>query len=64
VRQFHALFSVSDKTDLPEFARRLAKCGAQIVSTGGTGKILREAGLKVQDVSDLTGFPEMMDGRV
>jgi phosphoribosylaminoimidazolecarboxamide formyltransferase/IMP cyclohydrolase len=64
LKQFHALFSVSDKTGLPEFARRVAKAGGQLVSTGGTAKALREAGLKVQDVSELTGFPEMMDGRV
>ena len=64
MRSFHALFSVSDKTGLPEFARRVAKAGGQLVSTGGTAKALREAGLKVEDVSDVTGFPEMMEGRV
>ena len=64
MRTFHALFSVSDKTGLPEFARRVAKAGGQLVSTGGTAKALREAGLKVRDVSEVTGFPEMMEGRV
>lgn len=64
MRTFHALFSVSNKNGLPEFARRVAKVGAQLVSTGGTAKALREAGLKVQDVADVTGFPEMMEGRV
>ena len=64
MRTFHALFSVSDKTGLPEFARRVAKAGGQLVSTGGTAKALREAGLKVRDVADVTGFPEMMEGRV
>ncbi|MFA5861752.1 MAG: bifunctional phosphoribosylaminoimidazolecarboxamide formyltransferase/IMP cyclohydrolase [Candidatus Thermoplasmatota archaeon] len=64
MKQFHALFSVSDKTGLPEFARSVSKAGGQLVSTGGTARALREAGLKVQDVSDITGFPEMMDGRV
>ena len=63
-RPFHALFSVSDKTGLTEFAKRLAKVGGSLISTGGTAKALREAGLSVQDVSDVTGFPEMMDGRV
>jgi phosphoribosylaminoimidazolecarboxamide formyltransferase/IMP cyclohydrolase len=64
LRSFHALFSVSDKTGLPEFARRVASAGGQIISTGGTSKLLRDSGLKVSDVSDVTGFPEMMDGRV
>lgn len=64
MRQFHALFSVSDKAGLPDFARRIAKCGGQILSTGGTAKLLRESGLKVSDVSDVTQFPEMMNGRV
>ena len=61
---FNALFSVSDKSGLPEFARRVAKAGGGLLSTGGTAKLLRESGLSVQDVSDVTGFPEMMDGRV
>lgn len=59
-----ALISVSDKTGLIEFARALAGFGVEIVSTGGTAKALAEAGLKPVDVSALTGFPEMMDGRV
>lgn len=59
-----ALLSVSDKTGLVELARALAARGVELVSTGGTAKALREAGLSVQDVSDLTRFPEMMDGRV
>ena len=59
-----ALLSVSDKTGLAEFARFLAGFGIELVSTGGTARALMEAGLKVRDVSDLTGFPEMMDGRV
>ncbi len=61
---FRALISVSDKTGLIEFARRLEGFGIELVSTGGTARALTEAGLKVRDVSDLTGFPEMMDGRV
>src|SRR4029450_11887279 len=59
-----ALISVSDKTGLADFPRALAQRGVELISTGGTGKALAEAGLKVRDVSDLTGFPEMMDGRV
>ncbi len=59
-----ALISVSDKTGLVDFATALAGHGVQLVSTGGTARTLREAGLSVQDVSDMTGFPEMMDGRV
>lgn len=59
-----ALISVSDKTGLVEFAKRLSKKGIEILSTGGTAKVLREAGLTVKDVSDYTGFPEIMDGRV
>ena len=59
-----ALLSVSDKTGIVELAQALADAGAEIVSTGGTARALREAGLEVRDVSDLTGFPEMMDGRV
>lgn len=58
------LLSVTDKTGLVEFARALAAGGAELVSTGGTAAVLREAGLPVRDVSDLTGFPEMLDGRV
>src|ERR1700761_4876633 len=59
-----ALLSVSDKTGLVEFARSLAARGVELVSTGGTAKAIAGAGLKVTDVSELTGFPEMMDGRV
>ncbi len=59
-----ALLSVSDKTGLAEFALRLSKLGVELVSTGGTAALLRDSGLKVRDVADVTGFPEMMDGRV
>src|SRR5882762_1866718 len=59
-----ALLSVSDKSGLIDFARALAGHGIELVSTGGTAKAIAEAGLKVRDESDLTGFPEMMDGRV
>lgn len=59
-----ALLSVSDKTGLVALGRGLAGLGVELVSTGGTARALREAGLAVSDVSDLTGFPEMMDGRV
>ena len=63
-RVSRALLSVSDKDGLIEFARALAGLGIEIVSTGGTRKALADAGVKVIDVSELTGFPEMMDGRV
>ena len=59
-----ALLSVSDKSGLLEFARALAAHGVELLSTGGTAKALRDGGLVVKDVSELTGFPEMMDGRV
>jgi phosphoribosylaminoimidazolecarboxamide formyltransferase/IMP cyclohydrolase len=59
-----ALISVSDKTGLIDFARALADLGVELVSTGGTRKAIADAGLSVKDISDLTGFPEMMDGRV
>src|SRR5262249_22947719 len=59
-----ALLSVPDKTGLTEFARALAGLGITLISTGGTRKTLADAGLKVMDVSEVTGFPEMMDGRV
>ncbi|MEO5866755.1 MAG: bifunctional phosphoribosylaminoimidazolecarboxamide formyltransferase/IMP cyclohydrolase [Sphingomonas sp.] len=59
-----ALLSVSDKTGIVDLGRALAGHGVELVSTGGTAKALREAGLAVRDISDLTGFPEMMDGRV
>ena len=59
-----ALLSVTDKSGLAEFAQVLAGFGVELISTGGTAKALREAGLAVKDISDLTGFPEMLDGRV
>ncbi len=59
-----ALLSVTDKTGLIDFARALASHQVELVSTGGTSKALRDAGLTVRDISDLTGFPEMLDGRV
>jgi phosphoribosylaminoimidazolecarboxamide formyltransferase/IMP cyclohydrolase len=59
-----ALISVSDKTGIVDFARELKAFDVEIISTGGTAKVLRDAGLEVRDVSDVTGFPEMMDGRV
>src|SRR5512136_1021769 len=59
-----ALISVSDKTGIVEFSRELAQFGVEILSTGGTAKLLREAGLAIKDVSEFTGFPEMLDGRV
>ena len=59
-----ALLSVSDKVGLAELGRALARRGVELVSTGGTASALRNAGLEVRDVADLTGFPEMMDGRV
>ena len=59
-----ALISTYDKTDLVEIANVLAQCGVEILSTGGTATHLREAGIKIVDVSDYTGFPEMLDGRV
>ena len=64
VKITRALLSVSDKSGLAELGAALARHGVELVSTGGTAKALRDAGLDVQDVSDLTGFPEMMDGRV
>jgi phosphoribosylaminoimidazolecarboxamide formyltransferase / IMP cyclohydrolase len=59
-----ALISVSDKTGVVEFAKGLADLGVEILSTGGTAKVIKEAGVEVVDVSDYTGFPEMMNGRV
>jgi len=59
-----ALLSVTDKTGLVEFAQTLVEFGVELISTGGTARALREAGLHVKDISDLTGFPEMLDGRV
>jgi phosphoribosylaminoimidazolecarboxamide formyltransferase/IMP cyclohydrolase len=59
-----ALLSVSDKTGVIDFAAGLAELGVEILSTGGTARLLRESGLRVRDVSEVTGFPEMLDGRV
>ena len=59
-----ALISVSDKTDLVPFAQVLSRAGVEMISTGGTARALREVGIEVQDLSDYTGFPEMLDGRV
>ena len=59
-----ALLSVHDKTGVDEFAKRLHDAGVELISTGGTAKLLRHEGLPVKDVADITGFPEMMDGRV
>src|SRR5690554_6893836 len=59
-----ALLSVSDKTGLIELARGLAARNVELLSTGGTARAIREAGLPVRDVSDVTSFPEIMDGRV
>ncbi|MCC6857204.1 MAG: bifunctional phosphoribosylaminoimidazolecarboxamide formyltransferase/IMP cyclohydrolase [Bryobacterales bacterium] len=59
-----ALISVTDKTGVLEFARRLHEFGVELISTGGTARLLREGGIEVRDVSEITGFPEMLDGRV
>src|SRR6201982_3889980 len=59
-----AVLSVTDKTGLAEFARKLSGMGVELISTGGTAKLLRDAGIAVKDISELTGFAEMMDGRV
>jgi len=59
-----AILSVTDKTGLVEFARKLANIGVELISTGGTAKLLRDSGVSVKDISELTGFPEMLDGRV
>src|SRR5882757_8018662 len=59
-----ALLSVSDKTGLVPFARELAALGVELISTGGTAKLLAKEGIPVIEISDYTGFPEMMDGRV
>src|SRR5215472_6450261 len=58
------LLSVTDKLGIADFARGLAALGAELISTGGTARLLRDAGIPVRDVSDVTGFPEMLDGRV
>src|SRR5262252_5535531 len=59
-----AILSVTDKSGLVDFAHKLASLKVELVSTGGTAKLLRDSGIPVRDISDLTGFPEMMDGRV
>src|SRR5215475_7736172 len=59
-----AILSVTDKSGLIEFARKLAGMSVELVSTGGTAKLLRDSGIAVKDISELTGFPEMLDGRV
>src|SRR3712207_5527262 len=59
-----ALISVSDKTGLVEFARELVAMGVEIISTGGTAAVLKKEGIQTRDISDVTGFPEMLDGRV
>jgi phosphoribosylaminoimidazolecarboxamide formyltransferase/IMP cyclohydrolase len=59
-----AILSVTDKTGLVEFARKLAGMGVELISTGGTAKLLRDSGIAVKDISEITGFPEMLDGRV
>jgi len=59
-----AILSVTDKTGLVDFARKLAALGIELISTGGTAKLLRDSGVAVKDISELTGFPEMLDGRV
>ena len=64
MRIARALISVSDKTGIVEFARGLQELGIEIISTGGTAKVLRESGAKVKDISEFTGFPEILEGRV
>src|SRR5947209_13773903 len=59
-----AILSVTDKTGLVDFAQKLAGMGVELISTGGTAKLLRDGGISVKDISELTGFPEMLDGRV
>jgi phosphoribosylaminoimidazolecarboxamide formyltransferase / IMP cyclohydrolase len=59
-----AILSVTDKTGLVEFAGKLSRLGVELISTGGTAKLLRDSGIAVKDISELTGFPEMLDGRV
>src|SRR5437763_9646065 len=59
-----AILSVTDKSGLVEFARKLSALGIDLISTGGTAKLLRHSGITVKDISELTGFPEMLDGRV
>jgi len=59
-----AILSVTDKTGIVDFARQLARMGVELISTGGTARLMRDSGISVKDISDLTGFPEMLDGRV
>jgi len=59
-----AILSVTDKTGLVDFARKLSGMSVELISTGGTAKLLRDSGIRVKDISELTGFPEMLDGRV
>src|SRR5271169_6086072 len=59
-----AILSVTDKSGLVDFAHKLVAFGVELVSTGGTAKLLRDSGIAVKDISELTGFPEMLDGRV
>src|SRR5512145_1028234 len=59
-----ALLSVSDKTGIVDFARGLAALGVRLISTGGTARLLQDSGVRVTEVADYTGFPEMLDGRV
>src|SRR2546426_6410818 len=59
-----AILSVTDKTGLVDFAQKLTGMGVELISTGGTAKLLRDSGVRVKDISELTGFPEMLDGRV
>jgi len=59
-----AILSVTDKTGLVDFAHKLSGMGVELISTGGTAKLLRDSGVRVKDISELTGFPEMLDGRV
>ena len=63
-KHMRALFSVSDKTGVVEFASQLVDLGWEIIATGGTMKLLQDAGLKVINISEITGFPEICDGRV
>src|SRR5512145_1344823 len=59
-----ALLSVSDKTGIVDFARGLAALGVRLITTGGTARLLQDSGVRVTEVADYTGFPEMLDGRV
>src|SRR5512136_3003383 len=59
-----ALISVSDKDGIADFAKELSNLGTEILSTGGTASVLTKAGIKIKEVSDVTGFPEILDGRV